>query len=130
MNAENNMQAVLTPCPKCWGLGRHMPSCSDYLPHPPPPLMPDFHDFQKKQIQKQAQVAAGALQKQVGGNHYKTMPLQPWEIIDRNGLDFWQGNAIKYVMRYKDKGGVEDLKKAIHYIEYLIERYQRDQLRT
>lgn len=69
-----------------------------------------------------------ALDTQVGGDHYKKMPLQPWEIIDRNNLDFWQGNAIKYVMRYEEKGGVEDLRKAIHYIEYLIERYQKRQV--
>lgn len=59
---------------------------------------------------------------QVGGNHYEAMAMQPWEIIEANSLDFWEGNIIKYVMRYRSKNGVEDLKKARHYLEYLIAR--------
>lgn len=50
--------------------------------------------------------------------------IQPWEIIERNGLDFFEGNVIKYVMRYKTKHGLEDLLKAKHYIEYLINKEQ------
>ena len=59
--------------------------------------------------------------KQVGGNHYKDKAIQPWEVIERNGMGFFDGNALKYLMRYRDKGGVEDLRKAAHYIEKLIE---------
>ena len=59
---------------------------------------------------------------QVGGTHYHDMDIQPWEVISRAGLDFWEGNVIKYVMRYKAKNGLEDLKKARHYLDYLIER--------
>lgn len=59
--------------------------------------------------------------KQVGGNHYKDKKLQPWEIIDALNLNFYEGNALKYLIRYKDKNGVQDLKKAIHYIEKIIE---------
>lgn len=62
------------------------------------------------------------LSKQHGGNHYKTKCIQPWEYIEANSLDFFEGNVIKYTTRYKEKNGVEDLKKAQHYIEYLIER--------
>ena len=58
---------------------------------------------------------------QVGGDHYKKMPIQPLEFIAKNNLDFFQGNVIKYVLRYKDKNGVEDLRKAIHFIEMMIE---------
>lgn len=58
---------------------------------------------------------------QIGGSHYQ-LPISPWEIIEKNELDYWEGNVIKYVLRYKNKNGVEDLKKAIHYIEYLIEK--------
>ena len=58
---------------------------------------------------------------QVGGDHYKKMPIQPLEFIAKNDLDFFQGNVIKYVLRYKDKNGVEDLRKAIHFIEMMIE---------
>lgn len=62
---------------------------------------------------------------QVGGSHYEDMPIQPWEVIDRAELDFWEGNVIKYVMRYRAKNGVEDLKKARHYLDYLIDRESR-----
>ena len=67
------------------------------------------------------------LKTQYGGQHYKTMPLQPWEIIEQLKLDFWEGNALKYLLRYKTKNGIGDLKKAIHYIEYLIARLGRQE---
>jgi intein/homing endonuclease len=59
---------------------------------------------------------------QVGGNHYETMAIAPWEIIKRNGLDFWEGNVLKYLLRYRKKNGLEDLMKARDYLDYLIER--------
>ena len=59
--------------------------------------------------------------KQVGGDHYKDMPIQPSEFIFVNELNWLQGNAIKYVCRYGSKGGKQDLDKAIHYIELLKE---------
>jgi len=58
---------------------------------------------------------------QIGGNHYSNMAIQPAEFIHKNGLSFIQGNIIKYVCRYKSKGGIEDLNKAKHYIDLLIE---------
>lgn len=57
---------------------------------------------------------------QVGGSHYEDMAIQPWEIIERNGLDFWEGNIIKYVLRHRAKNGVEDLMKAQDYLSHLI----------
>jgi hypothetical protein len=57
--------------------------------------------------------------KQVGGNHYKRAH-QPWEIIEEWQLNYWAGNVLKYLLRYKYKNGVEDLEKAKHYLEYLI----------
>jgi hypothetical protein len=63
--------------------------------------------------------------KQVGGDHYKKMPIQPLEFIAKNNLSFFQGNVIKYIIRYKDKNGVEDLKKALHYIEMMIEMEEK-----
>ena len=62
-----------------------------------------------------------ALNTQVGGSHYKNMTIQPVEFIERNNLGFCVGNIIKYVCRYKDKNGIEDLKKARHYVDLLIE---------
>lgn len=57
--------------------------------------------------------------KQIDGQHYTTMPLQPWAIIQRNGLDYWEGNAIKYILRWRRKDGIIDLDKAIHYCEHI-----------
>lgn len=62
-----------------------------------------------------------ALDTQVGGNHYKNLKIQPIEYIMANNLNYCQGNAIKYLTRYKDKNGLEDLKKAKHYIDILIQ---------
>lgn len=62
------------------------------------------------------------LQYQVGGAHYKSMKIQPIEFILANDLGFCEGNIIKYTCRYKQKGGVEDLNKVIHYAQMLIER--------
>jgi hypothetical protein len=63
---------------------------------------------------------------QVGGNHYKEMKFQPITFILANGLGFCEGNAIKYICRYKTKNGIEDLKKAIHYLELLIEMEKKN----
>ena len=62
-----------------------------------------------------------ALKSEVGGNHYKEFRIQPIEFIEGNDLGFSVGNIIKYVCRYKYKNGKEDLLKAKHYIELLIE---------
>lgn len=62
-----------------------------------------------------------ALKEQVGGNHYKNLKIQPIEYTMKNGLDFIQGNIIKYATRFKHKNGKEDLKKVIHYAELAIE---------
>lgn len=59
--------------------------------------------------------------KEVGGNHYKRMVIQPIEFILKNNLGFCEGNVIKYITRFRHKNGKEDLLKAIHYIELLIE---------
>jgi len=61
------------------------------------------------------------LDAQVGGSHYKKYKIQPVEYAMANGLNYCQANAVKYITRYKDKGGIEDLNKAIHNIEILIE---------
>ena len=62
---------------------------------------------------------------QVAGNHYQRA-IQPWDIISEWELDFWEGNVLKYLLRWKHKDGVQDLKKAKHYLEYLIERELND----
>ena len=62
-----------------------------------------------------------ASDRQVGGDHYKDLAIQPFEFIESNGLGYGVGNVIKYLCRYKTKGGLEDLEKAKHYIDLLIE---------
>ena len=63
-----------------------------------------------------------ALDRQVSGNHYKKMTIQPLEYALENGLGICEHAVVKYVSRWRDKGGVDDLRKAIHYCEILIER--------
>jgi hypothetical protein len=62
-----------------------------------------------------------SFKKQVGGSHYKNYKIQPVEFIIKNNIGFVEGNIIKYVLRFKEKGGVQDLEKAKHYIELLID---------
>lgn len=57
---------------------------------------------------------------QVGGSHYKDCKIQPTEFIFANNIPFIEGNIIKYVIRHRNKNGIEDLKKAKHYIDLLI----------
>lgn len=61
------------------------------------------------------------LKSQIGGGHYKEYAIQPIEYAMANGLNYCQANAVKYITRYKDKGGREDLEKAIHNLQILIE---------
>ena len=63
-----------------------------------------------------------SLEEQVGGKHYRSMKIQPAEFINENKLLFAEGNAIKYICRHSHKGGVEDIDKAIHYLEMIKER--------
>jgi hypothetical protein len=67
-----------------------------------------------------------ALDKQVSGSHYKDKGVQPIVYIYANGLGFCEGNVIKYVTRHKEKNGAADIKKAIHYLELLLELEYKD----
>lgn len=76
-------------------------------------------------------MADEARDQQVGGSHYrKGGEIQPWDIIKAWELDFWEGNVVKYVLRWKHKDGVQDLKKARHYLDYLIEQGEKHDLKT
>lgn len=61
------------------------------------------------------------LDTQVGGSHYKDLPIQPVQYIHANGIGYFEGNVIKYVSRWRAKNGIADLEKAKHYIDLLIE---------
>ena len=63
---------------------------------------------------------APSTNRQEGGSHYQ-LPIQPIEYIYKNKLGYMEGNVIKYVTRHENKGGAEDLRKAIHYLEMLLE---------
>ena len=65
-----------------------------------------------------------AFDTQQGGTHYKDMAIQPIEFILKNNIGYCEGNVIKYVTRYQNKNGVEDLRKARHYIDMLIEQLE------
>lgn len=58
---------------------------------------------------------------QVGGGHYKQFKFETWDVINDWGLGYFDGNAVKYLSRWRHKHGVEDLRKAAHYIQKLIE---------
>ena len=65
--------------------------------------------------------------KQIGGDHYLKMKIQPSEFANKNHLPFAEGNVIKYISRHQYKGGKEDLLKAMHFIEMIIERDYKDE---
>jgi len=67
-------------------------------------------------------VAYDSLDKQIDGDHYKSMKIQPAQFINENQLLFAEGNAIKYICRHKLKGKQKDIEKAIHYLEMILER--------
>ena len=73
------------------------------------------------------QTTASALTTQVGGSHYKDRAIQPMEYSMANKLDACQHTAIKYVTRFRQKGGIQDLEKAKHVIDMLIE-FEREKL--
>ena len=62
-----------------------------------------------------------ASQRQLGGDHYKSMPIQPGHFIHVNKIPWYEANAIKYICRHTKKGGRLDIEKAMHYLELLLE---------
>jgi hypothetical protein len=76
----------------------------------------------------------GSPRKQIGGTHYNKHAIQPFDIIDQMlGEDSWKffwATGLKYMMRFEDKGGLEDLQKAMHYIEETIKRRYPDGAET
>ena len=68
-----------------------------------------------------------AYDKQIGGTHYRKMKIQPSKFVIENELLFPEGNVIKYILRHQDKGGKQDLEKAKHFIDMIIERDYKDE---
>ena len=67
-----------------------------------------------------------ASEKQVGVQHYKDMPIQPGVFIRANKIGWYEGNAIKYICRHNAKNGRQDIEKAIHYLELVLEEYDNE----
>ena len=77
----------------------------------------DLHDYRQRNMK---QPKANDIQ--IGGDHYKKHgDLQPWDVITAWNLGYLDGTALKYIARWRDKGGINDIKKAIHFLEKFIE---------
>lgn len=77
----------------------------------------DIEDMAPEPLQK-------ANDKQIGGNHYKQFTgFEPWDVITAWDLGYLEGTALKYIARWKHKNGIQDLEKAIHFLEKAIEVY-------
>lgn len=61
-----------------------------------------------------------AKREQIGGDHYNNKKIQPIDYILENNLPYCEGNVVKYVTRHKEKNGAEDIKKAIHYLRFIL----------
>jgi hypothetical protein len=80
-----------------------------------------FNDLSKAQKDYIEAIGTDPLSTQVGGGHYKSMAIQPIEFITKNNLPYCEANVVKYISRWRDKGGKKDLEKAKHYIDLLIQ---------
>lgn len=79
--------------------------------------------YWEEKMEEQDLLRTASQDKQVGGTHYD-MKIQPIEFIVGNNLGYREGNVIKYVCRHGKKNGAEDIKKAIHYLEMILEEYE------
>jgi hypothetical protein len=75
----------------------------------------------EEELELERMIATSALNRQVGGAHYRDKGIQPIIYIHANNLGFCEGNVVKYVTRWREKNGIADLEKAKHYLELLIE---------
>lgn len=65
---------------------------------------------------------------QIGGDHYKQFKgMEPWDVITGWNLGYLDGTALKYIARWKHKNGVQDLEKAVHFLQKAIEVYKKEQ---
>ena len=77
--------------------------------------------IEQLKFEDNAEKPASALATQIGGSHYSSMKIQFITYIYANNIGFLEGNVIKYVSRWREKNGIEDLRKASHYLDMLIE---------
>lgn len=94
---------------------RNVAVCSTYSDH-----MTDVRPLKDKVVSAQEQTPR-ALARQEGGGHYKDLKIQPIEYIHANGIPYMEGNVVKYISRHRVKNGAEDVKKAIHYCQLILQ---------
>lgn len=93
-----------------------------------PPCDNDFSGFVSKEGELKSE--SNALDVQVGGGHYKDYAIQPIEFCQKNRLNACETSIVKYICRHGNKNGIEDLKKAKHYIDLLIELEYSEELES
>jgi hypothetical protein len=120
----------MEPCFKC-GAGGSNWVAVDFLKNVPDEASIEGEEVMSQMaeqlLQSKPQKPESALDKQVSGGHYKALKIQPIEFLHANNIPFAEGCAIKYLCRWRDKGGIKDLEKAKHFIELLIELEERVQ---
>lgn len=94
-----------------------------YKVEPPLTMIEKYHEEQRNRLafRPEEVKVPSALDMQIAGDHYRTMAIQPVQYIHRNGIGFIEGSVIKYVSRWRGKNGLQDLKKARHCLDLLIE---------
>ena len=120
MYFNGHMQEKIIGCQKdnTRLITRYSGACGDFKPKKPD--WPEGHVVKESEEYK-------ALDRQEGGTHYCNFEIQPVEFVTKNKLGFCEGNVIKYVCRHRFKNGLEDLLKARHYIDLLIElEYEKE----
>lgn len=80
-----------------------------------------YEEWARLEKQREEFTEEKASDLQIGGNHYKKFKIQPAEFCYKNNIPYLEATAIKYLCRWKDKGGLQDLEKAKHFIDLLIE---------
>lgn len=111
-------------CPTCRSIGVPLNDCTDPWHKPTDgdqPYVPYALRVEERMAESVAPQLTAVLDQQVGGDHYRKYNIQPIQYILENNIPWAEGTAIKYITRWRDKGGLEDLRKAIHVIEVLIE---------
>ena len=86
---------------------------------------PQYMEWRRKMEGEKERIMSKANERQVGGGHYQKQRIQHWDVVAANDLDYFQGQITKYVMRWKDKNGLQDLEKAKHFLDKYIEVEQR-----
>jgi hypothetical protein len=98
------------------------PSPGSVAPWKDPELQEFFKEWDKRaETTTTTKISLNPSTEQIGGAHYKKLKIQVWDFVIANNLDYFQGSIVKYVTRWRDKGWIEDLYKARHFLDKYIE---------